>query len=73
MAYRTWGELNAAGDNAVIVLHALTGDSKAAGEGGWWEPLIGPGKAIDTDRSSSSAPTCSAAARAQPGRHRSTR
>jgi homoserine O-acetyltransferase len=50
MAYRTWGSLNAAGDNAVIILHALTGDSKATGEGGWWSPLIGPGKAIDTDR-----------------------
>jgi homoserine O-acetyltransferase len=50
MAYRTWGQLNRAGDNAVIVLHALTGDSKATGEGGWWAPLIGPGKAIDTDR-----------------------
>src|SRR4029078_11817469 len=49
MAYRTRGELNAAGDNAVIVLHALTGDSKAAGEGGWWDPLIGSGRAIDTD------------------------
>src|SRR5688500_8901901 len=32
MAFRTWGELNRAGDNAVIVLHALTGDSKAAGD-----------------------------------------
>lgn len=50
MAYRTWGRLNRDGDNAVIVLHALTGDSKAAGEGGWWAPLIGVGKAIDTDR-----------------------
>ena len=50
MAYRSWGRLNRAGDNAVIILHALTGDSKAAGEGGWWAPLIGPGKAIDTDR-----------------------
>lgn len=50
MAYRTWGRLNAAGDNAVIVLHALTGDSKAAGDGGWWDPLIGPGRAIDTSR-----------------------
>jgi len=43
MAYRTWGSLNAGGDNAVIILHALTGDSKATGEGGWWSPLIGPG------------------------------
>ncbi|MGI8476883.1 MAG: homoserine O-acetyltransferase MetX [Thermomicrobiales bacterium] len=50
LAFRTWGRLNAAGDNAVLVLHALTGDSRAAGEGGWWEPLIGPGRAIDTDR-----------------------
>ena len=50
VAYRTWGQLNSAGDNAVIVLHALTGDSKAAGEGGWWAPLIGAGKALDTDR-----------------------
>lgn len=48
LAYRTWGELNAAGDNAVIILHALTGDSLAAGEGGWWEPVIGPNKPIDT-------------------------
>ena len=50
MAYRTWGALNPAGDNAVIILHALTGDSKAAGDGGWWAPLIGPGRAIDTNR-----------------------
>ena len=35
LAYRTWGELNAAGDNAVLVLHALTGDSRSGGEGGW--------------------------------------
>ena len=50
LAYRTWGRLNDAGDNAVLVLHALTGDSRAGGEGGWWEPLIGPGRALDTDR-----------------------
>ncbi len=49
VAYRTWGRLNAAADNAVLVLHALTGDSRAAGTGGWWEPLIGPGRALDTD------------------------
>lgn len=48
-AYRTWGRLNDAGDNAVLVLHALTGDSNAGGAGGWWEPLIGPGRALDTD------------------------
>ena len=50
VAYRTWGRLNASGDNAVFVLHALTGDSLAAGPGGWWDPLIGPGRALDTDR-----------------------
>ncbi|HEX5991801.1 MAG TPA: homoserine O-acetyltransferase [Thermomicrobiales bacterium] len=50
IAYRTWGRLNVAGDNAVLVLHALTGDSLAAGPGGWWEPLIGPGRALDTER-----------------------
>lgn len=49
LAYRTWGRLNAAGDNAVLVLHALTGDTQAGGPGGWWTPLIGPGTAIDTD------------------------
>ena len=50
VAYRTWGRLNDAGDNAVLVLHALTGDSQAGGAGGWWEPLIGPGRALDTDQ-----------------------
>lgn len=50
VAYRTWGRLNEARDNVVLVLHALTGDSQAAGDGGWWAPLIGSGKAIDTDR-----------------------
>jgi homoserine O-acetyltransferase len=49
LAYRTWGRLNAAGDNAVLVVHALTGDSRATGDGGWWTPLIGPNKPFDTD------------------------
>lgn len=49
LAWRSWGTLNSTGDNAVIILHALTGDSLAAGDGGWWEPVIGPGKPIDTD------------------------
>ncbi len=56
LAYETWGELNTARDNAVLIVHALTGDSHAAGEpcdeykkGGWWEPVIGPGRPIDTD------------------------
>jgi homoserine O-acetyltransferase/O-succinyltransferase len=51
VAYRTWGRLNEHRDNAVLILHALTGDSRATGEGGWWSPLIGSGLPIDPDRS----------------------
>jgi hypothetical protein len=50
IAYRTWGRLNPAGDTALSVHHALTGDSLAAGDGGWWEPVIGRDRPIDTDR-----------------------
>jgi homoserine O-acetyltransferase/O-succinyltransferase len=57
LAYETWGELDASGENAVLIVHALTGDTHAAGEpseayrkGGWWNPMIGPGRAIDTER-----------------------
>ncbi|MGB2757057.1 MAG: homoserine O-acetyltransferase [Acidimicrobiia bacterium] len=57
VAYESWGTLNERASNAVLVLHALTGDSHAAGEmgpghvgDGWWNSLIGAGKVIDTDR-----------------------
>lgn len=57
VAYETWGRLNDAGDNAVLVEHALTGDSHVAGPAGpgqptpgWWDALVGPGRPLDTDR-----------------------
>lgn len=57
IAYQTWGEPDAHGTNGVLVLHALTGDSHVTGpEGpghpspGWWEGLVGPGLALDTDK-----------------------
>ena len=50
VAYETWGTFSPDLDNAILVLHALSGDSHAAGAGGWWDGLIGPGLAIDTDR-----------------------
>jgi homoserine O-acetyltransferase len=56
LAYMTYGELNAARSNTVLVCHALTGDQFVAsahpvtGKPGWWETMVGPGKPIDTDR-----------------------
>lgn len=57
VTYQAWGRLNEARDNAVLVLHALTGDSHVVGERGpdhptpgWWPGLIGPGCPLDTDR-----------------------
>ena len=57
LAYETWGELSPAADNAVLVCHALTGDSHVRGEPGdghpsegWWHEVVGPGLGIDTDR-----------------------
>ncbi len=56
VALQSWGPLNAARDNAVLVLHALTGDSHVVGESGlghpspgWWQGMVGPGAALDTD------------------------
>lgn len=57
VAYETWGTLDADAGNAVLVLHALTGDSHVRGPAdaahptpGWWEEMVGPGCPIDTDR-----------------------
>jgi homoserine O-acetyltransferase/O-succinyltransferase len=57
IAYETYGRLNDASDNAVLILHALSGDAHVAGththnddKPGWWDFMVGPGKGIDTDR-----------------------
>ena len=58
LAYETYGDLNSAKSNAILVCHALTGDAHAAGKytndkeekPGWWNMVIGPGKALDTDK-----------------------
>ena len=56
LVYETYGQLNAARSNAVLVCHALSGHHHAAGyhagadKPGWWDTAIGPGKAIDTER-----------------------
>jgi len=57
VAYETYGTLNESRDNVIWICHALTGDAHVAGrhtpsdrKPGWWDPMIGPGKAIDTDQ-----------------------
>ena len=56
LAYKSWGRLNAARTNAVLVCHAFTGDQfvigphGVTGRAGWWELMVGPGRPIDTDR-----------------------
>jgi homoserine O-acetyltransferase len=57
VAYETWGTLSPDGGNAVLIEHALTGDSHVVGQAGpghptpgWWQGLVGPGAALDTDR-----------------------
>ncbi len=56
VAYETYGQLNAAKTNAILILHAFSGDAHAAGNDqesgapGWWDNMIGPGKGFDTDK-----------------------
>jgi homoserine O-acetyltransferase/O-succinyltransferase len=50
LAYETFGKLNLQKSNAILVVHALSGDAHAAGPDSWWENLIGSGKGIDTDK-----------------------
>jgi len=55
VSFESWGSLNASRDNAVLVIHPLAFDCHVTGDFasqplGWWEPLIGPGRAIDTER-----------------------
>src|SRR5579872_1287012 len=56
IAYETYGELNARKTNAILILHAFSGDAHAAGispetgKPGWWDNMIGPGKAFDTNK-----------------------
>jgi homoserine O-acetyltransferase len=58
LAYETWGELDSTGENAILVVHALTGDSHCSGgasethkRGGWWDEMVGPGRPVDTEES----------------------
>ncbi len=56
VAYETYGNLNENADNAILIMHALTGDAHACGyhkgdkKAGWWDNMIGSGKAFDTDK-----------------------
>ncbi len=57
LAYETWGTLNVEGNNAILITHALTGNSHAHDAErpddtkiAWWNPLIGPGRPFDTSR-----------------------
>ena len=56
VAYETYGKLNKDKSNAVLITHAFSGDAHAAGyhkvedKPGWWDSMIGPGKAFDTDK-----------------------
>lgn len=65
IAYETYGTLNENGDNAILILHALTGDAHAAGKHseedkkfGWWNDMIGPDKGFDTNKYFVISPNC---------------
>jgi homoserine O-acetyltransferase len=56
-AYETYGQINEAGDNAILICHALSGNAHVAGynnpddkKPGWWDSMVGPGKGIDTNK-----------------------
>jgi homoserine O-acetyltransferase len=57
VSYETYGRLNEAGDNVILLCHALSGNAHVAningpgdGKPGWWDVMVGPGKGIDTDK-----------------------
>jgi len=56
IAYETYGELNSPRNNAILICHALSGDAHASGfhrgdkKPGWWDVMVGPGKAFNTDK-----------------------
>jgi homoserine O-acetyltransferase len=56
LAYETYGKLNEKKSNAILILHALTGDAHVAGfhdgdkDPGWWDDMVGPGRAFDTEK-----------------------
>ena len=72
IAYETYGELNARKDNAILVCHALSGDSHIAShdvddDPGWWEIMVGPGKPIDTNQFFVICPNCLGGCRGSTG------
>ena len=72
IAYETYGTLNARKDNAILVCHALSGDSHVAAhdaedDPGWWEIMVGPGKPLDTNQYFVICPNCIGGCRGSTG------